>query len=94
MKSKCDKCGKRYETYAIILDCNPLSLTSFLEQITNKDGSLKSLCEDCWNKLGYKETLKVKYEVDRISQIEKRLDEIEKRLKRIEVLNPKRVRIL
>ena len=48
---KCDECGKRYETYAIILDNNPLSIASFIEEIQNEDGSLKRLCEECWNKI-------------------------------------------
>jgi len=50
-KTQCDECGKLYETYPIILDNNPLSISAFFEQIYNKNGSLKRLCEECWNKI-------------------------------------------
>jgi len=49
-KKKCDECGKKYKTYPIILDNNPLSISSFIEQIQNEDGSLKRLCKECWDK--------------------------------------------
>lgn len=47
----CEECGKKYETYAIILDCNPLSAASFLEEETKEDGTMRSICESCRDKL-------------------------------------------
>lgn len=43
----CEKCGKKYETYAIILDCNPISIASFLEEETKADGAIRSICKEC-----------------------------------------------
>ena len=48
----CEKCCKEYETYAIILDCNPLSIASFIEEVTKPDGTIRHICEDCWKKEG------------------------------------------
>ena len=50
LKKKCVECGKRYKIYPIILDNNPLSISSFIEQIQNEDGSLKRLCKQCLEK--------------------------------------------
>ena len=49
--NQCEICGKGYETYAIILDCNPLSVASFLEEETKEDGTIRNICESCRNKL-------------------------------------------
>jgi len=46
---QCQKCGKDYETYAIILSNNPLSIASFLEETTNPDGTPKHLCKECFD---------------------------------------------
>lgn len=48
----CEKCGKEYETYAIVLDCNPLSIASFIEEETKPDGAIRHICEDCRKKEG------------------------------------------
>lgn len=45
--NKCEVCGKDYETYPIILDNNPLSITSFLEEEKKEDGSLRTICKKC-----------------------------------------------
>ena len=45
--NQCEICGNNYETYAIILDCNPLSIASFLEEETKEDGTMRSICESC-----------------------------------------------
>jgi hypothetical protein len=47
---ECQSCGKEYETYAIILSNNPLSIASFLEQMTNGDGTRKYICKECFEK--------------------------------------------
>ena len=49
-KSVCDICGKEYETYPIILDVNPLSMASFLEDESRDDGSMRTICKNCRNK--------------------------------------------
>ncbi len=46
----CCKCGKEHEGYAVILDSNPLSIFSYLEERTNDDGSFKNICKECWDK--------------------------------------------
>lgn len=48
--NRCEICGEKYETYPIILDCNPLSIASFIEDETKPDGTLRSICEKCRNK--------------------------------------------
>lgn len=45
--NQCEICGNDYETYAIILDCNPLSIASFIEEETNEDGTIRNICESC-----------------------------------------------
>jgi len=45
--NQCEICGNDYETYAIILDCNPLSIASFIEEETKKDGTIRNICESC-----------------------------------------------
>ena len=47
---KCEICGNEYETYAIILDCNPLSIASFIEEETKEDGTIRHICETCRKK--------------------------------------------
>jgi hypothetical protein len=49
-KSACELCGKEYETYPIILDCNPISIASLLEDETKPDGSYRHICEKCRDK--------------------------------------------
>lgn len=51
MKSRCEICGEKYDTYPIILDCNPLSITSFLEEEERPNGTMRSICEKCREKL-------------------------------------------
>lgn len=46
-KNVCDICGKEYETYPIILDANPLSIASFLEDESRDDGSMRTICKSC-----------------------------------------------
>lgn len=46
-KSKCEICGKRYETYPVIIDNNPLSIASLLEDETKPDGTKRNICEAC-----------------------------------------------
>ena len=43
----CEICKKRYETYAIIIDNNPLSVASLLEEETKKDGTRRHICKKC-----------------------------------------------
>ena len=49
-KSVCDICGNEYEPYAIILDSNPLSITSFLEDESREDNSMRTICKNCRGK--------------------------------------------
>ena len=51
VKNRCEICGNKYETYAIILDCDPLSIASFLEEETKEDGIVRSICESCRNNI-------------------------------------------
>lgn len=46
-RSTCEECGKEYETYAIIIDCNPLSIASLLEEEEKTDGTFRRICSDC-----------------------------------------------
>ena len=48
--NQCEICGNRYETYAIILDYNPLSISSFIKEETKKDGTIRNICESCRKK--------------------------------------------
>ncbi|MCX6822283.1 MAG: hypothetical protein NTW30_05920 [Candidatus Aenigmarchaeota archaeon] len=50
-KSKCEICGKRYEIYPIIIDNNPLSIASLLEDETKPDGTERTICKECRDKL-------------------------------------------
>ena len=43
----CEECGKKYETYAIIIDCNPLSIASLLGEEQKKDGTFRRICQEC-----------------------------------------------
>ena len=47
---KCEKCGREYEGYLIIMDSNPLSISSFLEREFKEDGSRRWICEECREK--------------------------------------------
>lgn len=49
--SRCEICGKFYKTYAIILDNNPLSISSFLEDEEKSDGTMRTICKKCRDKL-------------------------------------------
>jgi len=49
-KSKCEICGKRYETYPIFLSNNPISLASFVVHEQKPDGSYRRICEQCREK--------------------------------------------
>ena len=49
-KSTCELCDKEYETYPIILDCNPISLAAFLDEEEKPDGSYRRICEKCRDK--------------------------------------------
>lgn len=49
--NQCEICNNHYETYAIILDCNPLSIASFMEEETKEDGTVRNICESCRDKL-------------------------------------------
>jgi hypothetical protein len=49
-KDSCEVCGKEYETYAIIIDCNPLSIASLLEEEQKRDGSFRRVCSECRDK--------------------------------------------
>lgn len=46
----CEKCGKEYETYPIILCDNPLCFASYLEDETKEDGSFRKICKECRKK--------------------------------------------
>ena len=46
-KNTCEKCGKKYNTYAIILSCNPLSIAAFFEDEQKPDGTFRSICKEC-----------------------------------------------
>ena len=43
----CELCGKEYETYPIILDNNPLSISSFIEDEQKEDGEFRTICKKC-----------------------------------------------
>ena len=45
--STCEECGKEYETYALIVDCNPLSIASMLEEEQKPDGTFRRICPEC-----------------------------------------------
>jgi len=49
--SKCEICGKEYETYPIIICNNPMCFAKFLVDEQKADGSFRTICEDCRNKL-------------------------------------------
>ena len=48
--STCEMCGKKYETYAIIIDCNPLSIASLFEEEQKPDGTFREICPQCREK--------------------------------------------
>ncbi len=48
--SKCEICGKKYETYPIILCNNPLCFAHFLADEQKSDGSFRTICEKCRDK--------------------------------------------
>jgi hypothetical protein len=50
MTSKCDICGKSYDTYPIILSSNPLSLSLFFIDEERPDGTMRSICKECREK--------------------------------------------
>ena len=49
--SVCEICGKKYETYPIIICNNPMCFAQFLADEQKEDGSFRRICEDCRNKL-------------------------------------------
>jgi len=49
-KNNCELCGAEYETYPIILDCNPLSISAFLEDELKDDGDFRNICKKCREK--------------------------------------------
>jgi hypothetical protein len=49
-KSKCEICGKRYETYPIIFCDNPVCVVSFLEKEEKPDGTFRRICKECRDK--------------------------------------------
>ena len=49
-KSKCEICGKRYDTYAIILCDNPLCFAHFLSDEEKPDGTMRTICKECRDK--------------------------------------------
>ena len=51
MTNKCELCGERYETYPIILCCDPLCFAHFLADEQKPDGMFRAICEKCRNKL-------------------------------------------
>jgi hypothetical protein len=54
----CELCGKKYNTYAIILSCNPLSIAAFYEDEQKPDGTFRSICKECRTKEDKEKTIK------------------------------------
>jgi len=48
---KCEICGKKYKTYPIILSNNAVSIACFVAENKKADGSFRTICEECRNKL-------------------------------------------
>lgn len=49
--SRCEICGKFYETYPIILCANPLCFACYLADEEKPDGTMRCICKKCRDKL-------------------------------------------
>jgi len=54
MTSRCEICGKFYKTYPIILCDNPMCFASFLSDEEKPDGTIRTICKKCRDKLIHK----------------------------------------
>lgn len=55
----CERCGKFYKTYPIILCDNPLCFASFLTFNRKEDGTMRRLCKLCREIIERKEKVQV-----------------------------------